>query len=158
PHLFVVKENYDQKAAYMLSSGTGEVLWRTDPKNPGARPPMYSAFIERGRVYGLLPHPGQGFYFAALDCKSGDLLFKQEVAGYQDKPDVTLVPHRFGPHVVARMADRQEFEIRAFDAGTGKPLARLKRKGVGPFGVHGRVSAAVQNGRLVLLTKDKLAF
>ncbi|MFO7900406.1 MAG: hypothetical protein R6V58_15270, partial [Planctomycetota bacterium] len=72
--------------------------------------------------------------------------------------DVTLVPHRFGPHVVARMADRQEFEIRAFDAGTGKPLARLKRKGVGPFGVHGRVSVTVQDGRLILLSRDQLAY
>jgi hypothetical protein len=32
----------------------------------------------------------------------------------------------------------------------------VKIKGVGEFGVHDRVSATVQNGKLVLLSKDKL--
>jgi len=35
-------------------------------------------------------------------------------------------------------------------------LHAVKVKGVGDFGEHGRVSATVQNGRLVLLSKDKL--
>jgi len=33
----------------------------------------------------------------------------------------------------------------------------VTEKGDDAFGVHGRVSATVQNGRVVLLSKDKLA-
>ena len=31
---------------------------------------------------------------------------------------------------------------------------KIERKGVGPFGVHGRASATVQNGSLVLWTQN----
>jgi len=40
----------------------------------------------------------------------------------------------------------------------GKLVHAIRKKSVGPFGIHGRVSAAVQNGRMVLLSKDKLLF
>jgi hypothetical protein len=35
-------------------------------------------------------------------------------------------------------------------------LRTLKQKGVGEFGVHGNVSATLQNGLLTFLSRDKL--
>ena len=37
-----------------------------------------------------------------------------------------------------------------------RTIHTVKGKGVGPLGVHGRISALVQSGWLVLLSKDKL--
>jgi outer membrane protein assembly factor BamB len=156
-YLAVIKEDYDQKVIYMLSSRTGEVLWHTDVKNPNSPQPAYSTIIQGGKMVGIGLWPGQGFYFVGMDCKTGKRLFRREVKGYDSKPKATLVPRRFGGAVVAKIQDRQMFELKTFDLETGKTLGTLREKGVGPFGIHGRVSATVQNGRLVLLSKDKLA-
>jgi outer membrane protein assembly factor BamB len=156
--LAVLKENYDQKAIYMLSSRTGRVLWHTDPKDARSPRPMHSVQIIGGRAYGIVPHPGQGFYFVAVDAKTGKRLLTREVTGYDSKPTVSLRPRLFGTHAVIAVRDRQQFELKVLDAQTGKPLHTLRKKGVAPFGVHGRVSATVQHGRLVLLSKDKLSF
>jgi hypothetical protein len=58
--------------------------------------------------------------------------------------------------VVMQLQDRQDFDVLVFDRATGKLLHNVKKKGVGPFGVHGRVSTTTQNGRVILLSKDKL--
>jgi len=155
-YLAVVKEDYDQKVIYMLSSRTGEVLWHTDPKDSRSPRPMYSILFDGGNVYGIGLRPGQAFYFVGRECKTGRLLFSQAVKGYDSKPVVSLVHRNFAGHAVARVQDRQRFELKVFDMKTGRVLHTLRDKGVGPFGVHGRVSAAVQHGRLILLCKDKL--
>ena len=70
-YLAVVKQDYDTKAIYMLSSRTGEVLWHTDPKAAGSTPPMDSMVMRGGKLYGIRLHPGQAFYFAGVDCRTG---------------------------------------------------------------------------------------
>jgi hypothetical protein len=136
----------------MLSSKTGEVLWRTDPKQPSSPQPIHSMFIEGDRLYGIKLHAGQGFFFAGMDCKTGKPLFKfNEQNGYAGKPQVRLRPTAFGSTVVAEIKDRQEFELKSFDMKTGKLVHAIKRKATGDFGEHGRASATVQNGRMVLL-------
>ena len=159
----VLKEDYDQKVIYMLSSRTGQVLWHTDPKDARSPQPIHSMFIDGGRIYGIGVHPGQGYHFVARECKTGKLLCRTTITGYGSKPGVVLVPRRFGEHAVVQVTDRQEFEVNVFDLGAGenRPMGRRiyshKKKGVGPFGVHGKVSATVQSGRVMLLTKDKLS-
>ena len=155
--LTVLKENYDQKVIYMLSSRTGKVLWHTDPKDANSPRPMHSVIIRGQRAYGIVPHAGQGFYFVGVDCNTGRRLLTREVTGYQGRPSVTLVPRLFGRYAVAAVQDRQEFELKVFDSKDGALRHTLKRKGVGPFGIHGRVSSTIQKGRLVLMSKDKLA-
>ncbi len=76
--------------------------------------------------------------------------------GYQAKPEVALLPQTFGPYLVTRSADRQDFQLQVFSSEDGKPIAKVNMKGVGPFGVPGRMSATVQQGRLVLMSKDEL--
>ncbi|MEX0718954.1 MAG: hypothetical protein WD066_20335, partial [Planctomycetaceae bacterium] len=67
------------------------------------------------------------------------------------------LPELFGgEHLVTRLADRQDFEIRIFDAAKGETQHQLQTKGVGPYEVHGRLSTTIQNGRPVMLSKDKL--
>lgn len=153
----VLKEDYDQKAFYLLSATTGDILWQSEPKNPKSPQPLHSVFIPGKVVYGIQPHAGQGFYLVARDGETGKQLFREEVVGYQGKPEVTLRPRLYGNYLVVDVADRQTFELRVFDAQTGKNVHTLQQKGVGPFGVHGRMSATVQHGRLVLLSKDKLS-
>ena len=85
------------------------------------------------------------------------MIFRTEVTGYQAKPQVTLLPRVFGSHMIARVADRQDFELKAFNIDNGAMEHTLKMKGVGPYDIHGRVSTTVQNGRLVMLTRDQLS-
>jgi len=155
-YLAVLKEDYDQKAIYMLSAKTGEILWQSDPKNSRGPAPMHSMYIQGDTIYGIVPHAGQGFYFSAYDAKTGKWRFKEEVKDYQGKPKVVMLPRLYGSQAVAQVEDRQEFEVKVFDAKSGKLQYTVKDKGVSPFGVHGRVSATVQAGRAVLLSKDKL--
>jgi outer membrane protein assembly factor BamB len=157
-YLLVTKEDYDAKTVSMLSSRTGEVLWHTDPKDPRGHPPMYSTFIHGDRAYGLLTHPGQGFYFFAVDTKTGKQLFRHEVRGYEGVPQVRLIPTVFGSRIVAAIQDRQDFELRVFDAGKGPDLHHVRKKGSGTFGIPGRVSQTVQDGHVVLMSRDKVTF
>ena len=118
---------------------------------------MHSMAIQGGTLYGMHEHPGQGFYFAALDATTGKPLFKpREEKGYEGKPNARLFPRLFGGHAIVRVRDRQNFELKVFDLRNGGLLHHLKAKGAGDFGEHGRVSATVQNGKLALLSKDKL--
>ena len=156
-YVAVLKEDYDQKAIHMLSAETGELLWSTDPKNSQSPRPLHSMFMEGERIYGIEPHPGQAFYFTSRNCETGELIFRTEVTGYQAKPQVTLLPRVFGSHMIARVADRQDFELKAFNIDNGAMEHTLKMKGVGPYDIHGRVSTTVQNGRLVMLTRDQLS-
>ncbi len=155
-YLAVLKEDYDQKAIYMLSAETGELLWFTDPKKAQSPQPLYSLHIHQDRLYGIEPHPGQGFYFTARDCATGKRLYRTEVLGYQAKPDAALFPRIYGDQMIVRTADRQDFELKSFNRATGELQYSLKVKGVGPVGTHGRVSSTVQNGRLILLSKNEL--
>jgi hypothetical protein len=155
-HVAVLKEDYDQKAIHMLSAETGELLWSTDPKDSQSPRPMHSMFIHEDRIFGIEPHPGQAFYFASRDCSTGKSIFRTEVTGYQAKPQVTLIPRIHGNHLIARTADRQDFELRSFNHTNGALDHTLKMKGVGPFDIHGRVSTTIQNGRLVMLSKDTM--
>src|SRR4051812_28489365 len=118
---------------------------------------MYSIVIDGGRMLGLGVHPGQGYYVVGLDCKTGKPLFNRiEEQGFQGKPTVRLLPHLYGPHAVAMLRDGQNFELRAYDIQSGKLAYTLAAKGAGDWGEHGHVSAVVQDGRLGLLSKDKL--
>jgi outer membrane protein assembly factor BamB len=155
-YLAVLKEDYDQKALYMLSNRTGRVLWHTDPKDANSPQPMYSMHVHGDTLYGLGVHPGQGFYIVARDCKTGKLLFNRLTKGYAGKPQARVLPGLYGDQAAVLVQDRKEFELRMYDAGTGEPLHKVHTKGVGPFAVHGRVSATVQHGRTVLLSKDEL--
>jgi len=156
-YLAVVKEDFDWKAIYMLSSRTGELLWQTDPKDARTPRPIHSMIIRGGRLYGIKPHPGQGFYFAAMDCKTGKLLYRpREQKGYGGKPEVELFGRLYGGMAVARVKDRQDFELKVFDLAGGQLVHTARVKGTGSFGEHGRASATVQNGQLFLLGKNKL--
>jgi len=156
-YLAVLKEDYDQKVIYMLSSRTGEVLWHTDPKNPRSPQPIHSMLIDGEAIYGLGVYPGQGFYVVGMKCRTGERLFRGVVADYDSRPIVRMVPRTIAGHVVVELQDRQRFEVMAFDLQKGNLYRKVRKKGVGPFGAHGKVSATVQNGRLVLLCKDQLA-
>jgi outer membrane protein assembly factor BamB/tetratricopeptide (TPR) repeat protein len=155
-YLTVLKEDYDQKVIYMLSSKTGDVLWHTDPKNGRSPQPLHSVYIDGQYLYGLGVYPGQGFYFVKRECKTGKLIFQTTVAGYAGKPAASLVPWNYNGRAVVRVKDRQDFELNVFDMKTGKRVQVLKEKGVGAFGRHGNVSATVQNGRIIFMAKDKL--
>jgi hypothetical protein len=109
-------------------------------------------FIHEGRLYGIKPHPGQGFYFVGLDCKTGrDLFGPNEQKGYGGKPEVMLLRPAYGGTLVTAIKDRQDFQLKAFDAAGGSLLHTVAVKAAGDFGVHGAASATVQNGKLVLL-------
>jgi outer membrane protein assembly factor BamB/tetratricopeptide (TPR) repeat protein len=156
-YLAVMKKDYDVKAIHMLSSRTGEILWRTDARDPNTTRPLYSPFMVGERLYGLRPHAGQGFYFAGVDAGTGkDLFGMNEQTGYAGKPRAQVLPVLHGGDAVVLVKDRQDFEIKAFDAETGKLVNGLKSKGTGDFGEHGRVSAVAQGGRLVLLGRNDL--
>jgi len=113
-------------------------------------------YIEGEHVYGIGVYPGQGFYFVKRECKTGRRLCRTTVKGYAGKPAVSLVPWNYNGRAVVRVKDRQDFELNVFDMQNGKRLHVLKEKGVGEFGRHGNVSAAIQSGRLVFMAKDKL--
>ncbi len=160
-YLAVLKENYDLKAIYMRRQRQmcirDSILWKTDPKVPNSPRPMHSMYLRNGKLFGIQPHPGQGFYFVGLDAKTGKPLFEQyEQKGYGGKPDVSLTHEAFGDVLVARIRDRQDFELKAFRMDNGKLIHQLKLKAAGDFGIHGRVSATVQNGRLLLFGKNTL--
>jgi len=156
-YLAVVKVDFDWKSIYMLSSRTGSLMWRTDPKNASSPRPVHSMMIEGDTLYGIKIHPGQGFYFAAMDCKTGKGRYRfNEQKGYAGKPSVGLFPRLYGECAVARIRDRQNFELKAFDVSKGKLVGTIKVKGTGDFREHGRASAAVQSGALLLLGKKEL--
>jgi outer membrane protein assembly factor BamB len=157
-YLAVVKKEYDLKAILMLSSRTGNVLWKTDPKNARSPQPVYSALIDEDRLYGIEVYAGQGFVFTGYNAKTGKRLFKKAMAGYKSRPKVELIPAVHGGTMAARIQDRQNFELKCMDIKSGKALHTVKKKGVESFGVHGRVSATVQNGRMVLMSKNKLKY
>ena len=156
-YLVVLKEDYDVKALHILSSQTGERLCYTDPKVPASPRPMFSTILRGDRAIGLAPHPGRGFYVVARDCKTGRLLYQTPMANYDSRPSLSLVPKVFGNHLVVKVQDRQRFELNVFDLRTGKLVHAIRKKGVGPFGIHGRASATVQKGRLLFLSKDNLS-
>ena len=150
-YLAVIKKDYDIESIYMLSSRTGNVLWRTDPKNAESPRPVYSMLIRDGKLFGIKKHPGQGFYLVGMDCRTGKPLFRQrEQKGYKSVPLVNIRRSMYGSILVAEIQDRQNFELKAFDTSDGKPVHTVKIKGTGSLGEHGRASAAVQNGCMVL--------
>jgi hypothetical protein len=154
--LVVVKENYDQKAVYMLDSASGGVRWATNPKEGNVPRPMYSMFLDGGRLYGIGVYPGQGYYFVCHDCKTGKAIYRTEVSGFESVPKVELVPWNYNGRMIVRLSDRQDFEINVFDLKTGRRIHKMKEKAAGRFGQHGSVSTTVQNGRLIFHAKDKL--
>jgi len=75
--------------------------------------------IRDGKLYGIRPHPGQGFYFAGMDCRTGKPLFRfNEQAGYGRKPVVRLRHELYGNTVVAELRDGLDFEVKVFDVAT----------------------------------------
>ena len=157
-HFTVTKEDFDVKGFYVLSTATGDILWQTEQKKAAGPQPLHSVRISKDTVYGIQPHAGQGFYLTARDADKGTQLYREEVTGFQGKPEVSLLPLVYGDYLLVQIADRQTFELRAYDRKTGKQVAAVKKTGVAPYGVHGRMSVAVQNGRLVMLSKDKLGY
>jgi outer membrane protein assembly factor BamB len=156
-YLAVLKQDFDAKALYMLSASTGDILWKTDPKDSKSPPPVHSIVMREGKLYGIKPHAGQGFYFVGLDCKTGKPLFgANEQKGYGGKPEVALGTRFHGDSLVAPIKDRQDFELKVFSTRDGKLAHTVKVKGAGEFGEHGSASATVQNGKLALLGKNEL--
>lgn len=169
--LAVLKEDYDQKALYVISSKTGEVLWRTAPTSKDKKKEeeepdpnadiiktMYSMFFSGENLYGLEVHPGNAFYVVGRAARTGKLLFRHEVGDYESPPRAVMRPHRFGQHAVIQTQTNQDLELLAANLKTGKPTFKIKGKGIGWFGEHGRVSATVQAGRMLLLCKEKLIY
>lgn len=155
--LVVVKKDYDANAIHMLSSRTGQLLWRTDRKNRKSPRPIHSMLIRDGKLYGIRPHAGQGFYFVGMDCRTGRDLFRpNEQKGYGAVPDVRLRAALHGDGMVAEIRDRQDFELKAFSIKDGKLAHEMYVKAAGRFGVHGRASATVQNGMMALLGGNEL--
>ena len=100
---------------------------------------------------------GQGFYLACVDCKtSANVFAPHEEKGYESKPRVTLLHENFGGRLGVLVKDRQDYEVKVFDSASGKLEQKVSVKGVGDFGVHGSVSATVQNGQLALLGRNDL--
>jgi len=156
-YLAVVKQDFDIKTIYMLSSQTGNILWNTDPKNANSARPIHSMVIAGDRLYGIQPHAGQGFYFVCMDCKTGKWVFKpREEKGYGGVPEVQLSPSLYGKVAMVRIKDRQDFELKVFDTKKGSLMHRVQVKGAGNFGEHGRVSATVQDGKLALFGSNEL--
>lgn len=157
-HLAVLKKNYDMPALYMLNANTGEVLWNSNPKDGNAPAPMHSVRFNNGVAYGIVPHAGQGFYFASVDAKTGKKGFRVEYKDYQGKPQIAIEPRMLQGQVVVLSQDNQDFAVRLLGLNDGKEIHKVTRKGVGPIGTHGRVSILSQTGRLILLSKDDLDF
>ncbi|MCX7591323.1 MAG: PQQ-like beta-propeller repeat protein [Kiritimatiellae bacterium] len=156
-YLAVVKQDYDVKTIYMIDSRSGEVLWKTDPKVPDSPQPLDTMLIVGEKLYGIRLHPGQGFYFAGVDCRTGRNLFPMnEQKGYAGRPEAALLPGLYGNVAVVRVRDRQDFELKAFDVENGTLVHTIRVQGTGDFGEHGRVSATVNNGKLVLLGQNDL--
>ena len=115
--------------------------------------------IRDGRLYGIQPHPGPGVLLRrrwtarrARPCSRPN-----EQAGYGGKPEVAPAAGAATATPWSRMVkDRQDFELKAFDAADGKLLHALRSRRTGDFGEHGRASATVQNGGLALLGKNDL--
>jgi hypothetical protein len=111
--------------------------------------------IREGKLYGLRKHPGQGFYFVGMDCETGKDLFRPcDVRGYAARPAARLRRALHGHAVAVEVKDRLDFELIGFDVRKGKLTRRMKVKGAGDFGKHGRASATVQNGCMVLHGKN----
>jgi outer membrane protein assembly factor BamB len=157
-YFMVLKENFDTKVVYMLSSQTGTALWHTNPKDRKTPPPFATALLDGEHAYGISYFPGQGYYLVGYASKTGKRIFRTTADGYNSKPQVQLLSKRFGDQLVVRVQDRQDFDMRVFDAKKGKQVHRVQMKGMGTYGIHGRVSATVQNGRTVLLSKDQVKF
>jgi hypothetical protein len=155
-YLAVVKEDYDLKAIEMLSSRTGEMLWRTDHKDARSPRPLYEMRLAGDRLFGLGIHPAQDFYFICLDARTGRRLFRKEVHDYVGQPEVTLMERPCGPHWIARVRDRQDFELRVLEAVTGNNTVAIRVTGAGDFGEYGRASVTVQDGALALLGDNTL--
>ncbi len=156
-YLAVLKKDYDVDAIYMLSSETGEVLWHTDPKDRKMPRPIHSMRIREGKMYGIRPHAGQGFYLVGLDCKTGKNLFgPSEQKGYKGRPEVELRRSLYGTIGIVQIRDRQDFELKAFDLTNGYLMHRLKLKASGNFGEHGSASGVAHNGRMALHGGDKV--
>jgi len=155
--LLALKQDYQTPAMVAFDAATGRRLWRTDPENDAIARPMHSAVISGGRIYGLTPGTGRSFSLHALDAATGRELAKWSAREtYQTKPAVELFDDAFGGSLVARVQDRQTFELIALDGKTCRPLHTIPCKGVGPWDIPGRVSATVQAGRLMLMNADRL--
>jgi outer membrane protein assembly factor BamB/tetratricopeptide (TPR) repeat protein len=163
-YLCVLKDDYDRDGMYMLSTKTGDVLWSFDPKDSKTPSPMHSVLIDGETAYGIVPHAGQGFYLAAIDCKTGRRVYREEFKTaatkelYQSKPKVTLLDRLHGKFLVAEIEDRQDVEVKVFELSTGKLACEVGAKGDGPLHVHGNASSTIQGGRTVLLSKAKLQY
>ncbi|MBE7466694.1 MAG: PQQ-binding-like beta-propeller repeat protein [Planctomycetes bacterium] len=157
-YLAVLKKNYDMPALYMLDANSGKILWNSNPKDGNAPAPMHSIRFQNGIAYGIIPHAGQGFHFASVEAATGKRGYKIEYKDYQGKPQIDVESILPDGQAVILSQDNQDFAIRLLGLKDGKELQKVDRKGVGPMGTHGRVSAQSQAGRLILLSKDDLSF
>ncbi len=155
-YLLVLKKDYVEPAMHCLDARSGKLLWRTQAKNKKMVRPMYSPVLKDGKAYGIQAGQGRTFRMVGVDLATGKVDFSWESGNYDGSPDVRLARDVFGPFMVAHVADRQTFELVAFDTAQHKPMLRFKRKGQGPWGVHGKASATVQSGKLVLMTEQGL--
>lgn len=153
-YLVVLKQDFEHAALHGLNLETGDLLWAT-AKDPKTAPPLYSAFLENGKVFGLQPRQ-RGFQAIQLDAQTGKVEWQWESTDYKETAEAQFVPRLFGKGLVVRIMDGQRFDLLVLNAGADKSVYTLSREGVGPYGQPGRASCLIQNGHLLLWTKNGL--
>jgi outer membrane protein assembly factor BamB/tetratricopeptide (TPR) repeat protein len=156
PLLWVLKQDFDQKAMWVLDAATGEVLWHTDPKKPRESEPMYGALFHGGRVYGLQVTDANTWRLLGFEARTGKKVLDWQSPPFAVKPEAVLDRRVSGAYLLVRLADQQEFSTVVYDVAAKRPAHQALVKGMGPYGVAGRVSYTVQGGYLAMLTKTEL--
>ena len=153
---WVLKKDFDQNAMWMLNARSGDVVWHTDPKKPNESAPMYGPVFSSGVVYGLMVTDANTWRVSGYAAQTGTKVCQYESKPFAVKPEVELDQRIRGKYLLVRIADQQEFSLILFDTEKKQPVHALALKGMGPYGVHGRVSYTAQGGYLAMLTKTQL--
>ncbi|PCJ58613.1 MAG: hypothetical protein COA79_12705 [Planctomycetota bacterium] len=155
--LAILKLDYEQPRLYGIDAKTGEIRWQTNPKDKKSPQAMYSLLVEGDSVYGLQNSSGRTFTLLGIDKKTGVRKLKVRSSAYGEQPEVKLLPNIYGTGLVVQVNEGQTFEMFSVDTKKKKKSGALRRKGQGPWGMHGRASASVQNGKLLLMTSRELS-
>jgi outer membrane protein assembly factor BamB len=157
PHMFALKKRYDDYELEAYETKTGRRLWGKE--NEKNQLPLHSVVCDETNAWGLLhSKDARTVRIIGFGRSSGKMAkgADWERRDYKD-PAASLTGSTHGDHLVARVKDRQMFELLAFNRRTGKLTHRLALKGFGQWGEHGDVSCAVQGKHLALLSGVKLA-
>src|SRR5262249_45366129 len=83
--LTVLKQDFDHPALHGLNLQTGDLLWSTG-NDPKSAPPLYSNFIENGKIYGMQLSK-RGFTAMQLDALTGKVEWQWESTEYKEAVD-----------------------------------------------------------------------